>query len=418
MRIRWLICGVLLLLGLLFVFCGCENEAGIPTDTAAVTMDASSQKPPRADGKVEMHYAVGTAGGGRIEGWSTQHGMPGEETEREVTAYAFPGYRFSHWSDGSEEENRRDVFGEGDTEITAYFVMERAELPIFMIDTATGRDVTSKDEYVGATVSLCNTGASSYEMSVLPAEIRGRGNATWGMEKKSYRLKFEDKQQPLGLGSGPSRSWVLMANHCDQSLMRNYLSIFMANRMDGIGFNSNGAMVEVYLNGKYHGVYLLCEQIQEGDYRINLGREEYPEKTPSDPGFLVELDMYAEGDYRFEINGHPYQAKSFVYSWKEFDYIKDYILRVEEAIYSGDKARVEEVLDLDSAVDGYILEEFFKNIDVGWSSFYMYKREGADEVLHLGPFWDFDLAAGNDMRLDNGDWHGISVAKKVGESSQ
>ena len=38
-----------------------------------------------------------------------------------------------------------------------------------------------------------------------------------------------------------------------------------------------------------------------------------------------------------------------------------------------------------------MLEEIMKNIDCGWSSFFLYRRDGK---LYFGPGWDFDLAAG------------------------
>ena len=55
---------------------------------------------------------------------------------------------------------------------------------------------------------------------------------------------------------------------------------------------------------------------------------------------------------------------------------------------------------MDSLVDMYLLQEFAKNIDAGWSSFFMYREVGGK--LTFGAPWDFDLAFGNDGRLDNG----------------
>ncbi|MBR5871709.1 MAG: CotH kinase family protein, partial [Clostridia bacterium] len=346
------------------------------------------------------------SGGGVLEGWRNQHGMPGETAQSAVTAVPRDGYVFTGWSDGVTEATRQDVFGETDKTVIANFAFDRKELPIISIVTASGRDVTSKDTYVGATVSICNTGISDYEMSGVSADIRGRGNATWTHEKKSYRIRFSLKQQPLGLGDAPDRSWILMANHCDQSLMRNALAMDLANRLDGIGFNSNCAHVELYLNGEYRGVYLLAEPIQVDAARVDIGEEdEGYDPMAEDAGFLVELDSYSEPPYDFRIGGKRYQVKSDVRTNAQFAYIQNYIASVENAVYSGDRDALAALVDLDSFVDGYLLEEYFKNIDVGWSSFYMYKKPG--EKMVLGPFWDFDLAAGNDHRLDNGSSEGL-----------
>jgi len=403
-RITLLLTVVLCLLLGCFVSCTGAVASAVPPETAETDND----------GRVEITYAVSE--GGTIEGWRSQHGAPGEATAHEVTVKAKTGYVFDRWSDGSTALTRQDVFGTEDCTYTAYFRKDRAELPILSIQTATGGDVTSKTDYLSCTVSLCNTGNVDDELSAAAAGIRGRGNATWTFEKKSYRIRFDEKRQLLGLGTGKSHTWILMANQCDQSMLRNYLSIYMANLLDGIGFNSSGTFVEVYLNGDYHGVYLLAEQVQDTEYRVDIGRGTLTDLTAEDIGFFVELDNYAEGDYAFWAGDKPYEVKSEVYTEEQFAYIRQYIRDTDDAVCGGDRAEIEKYLDISSAVDGYILEEYFKNIDVGWSSFYMWKRAGEDEVLHLGPFWDFDLAAGNDLRLDDASPMGIYVGADYGFS--
>ncbi|MBE6656971.1 MAG: hypothetical protein E7604_00845 [Ruminococcaceae bacterium] len=362
------------------------------------------------DGTVKLQYQIHTAAGGRLEGWKTQTGLPGTDARVQVTAVPDFGFVFSGWSDGVTEPVRRDRFGDTDRTITANFSFDRRELPIVSITTATGHDVTSKDTYVGAAVSICNTGASEYEMSGVSAGIRGRGNATWTHEKLSYRIRFAKKQQPLGLGNAPDRTWVLMANHCDQTLLRNALAIDLANRLDGIVFNSSCKHVELYLNGEYRGVYLLTEQIQVDAARVDIGAEE-PGYDPmaEDAGFLVELDSYSEPPYEFRVGDKRYQVKSEVQTDEQFRYIQDYIAAADKAVQDGDRDALAALVELDSFIDGYLLEEYFKNIDVGWSSFYMYKKPGGK--LILGPFWDFDLAAGNDHRLDNGSAEGLYAGR-------
>ena len=405
---RHILC-LLLLLCILSVCIGCQdNSTGRHENTGSDS--PQSEQVVTDDGRIEIAYRVCDTGGGRLEGWVSQHGTPGEQAGVPVRAIPALGYTFTGWSDGIADAERHDIFGSQDQTVTANFSFDRRELPIMSVTTVTGKDVTSKENYIGATVSLCNTGNTKYEMSGISAGIRGRGNATWTYEKKSYRIRFEQKQQPLGLGSAPDRTWVLMANHCDQSLMRNALAIDLANRLDGIDFNSSSAHVELYLNGEYRGVYLLVEQIQVDAARVDIGEEE-PGYDPMavDAGFLVELDSYSEPPYEFRIHDKRYQVKSEVRSDEQFDYIRDYIAAVDDAVRSGSKEQLEALVDLDSFIDGYLLEEYLKNIDVGWSSFYMYKKPGGKMIL--GPFWDFDLAAGNDHRLDNGSSDGLYAGR-------
>ena len=403
-----------MILYILILFCVLTVCTGCRENTMS---DVPSTEPLTDTTGIEIRYRICATGGGRIDGWTSQHGQTGEEAQMAVTAIPKFGYRFTGWSDGVKEAERHDTFGETDQTIIANFSFDRQELPILSIITATGKDVTSKDIYTDATVSLCNTGYATHEMSGVSAGIRGRGNATWTHEKLSYRIRFDKKQQPLGLGTAPDRTWVLMANHCDQTLLRNALAVDLANRLDGIDFNASAAHVELYLNGEYRGVYLLTEQIQVDAARVDIGAEEEGyDPMAVDAGFLVELDSYSEPPYEFHIEDKRYQVKSEVRTNEQFDYIRDYITKTNAAIRGGDRDTITALVDLDSFIDGYILEEYFKNIDVGWSSFYMHKKPGGK--LILGPFWDFDLAAGNDHRLDNGSAEGLYVGRYRRDFSQ
>ncbi len=51
--------------------------------------------------------------------------------------------------------------------------------------------------------------------------IRGRGQGSWGMDKNPYKIKLEEKADLFGMGK--SKTWVLLANYFDDSLMRNWL---------------------------------------------------------------------------------------------------------------------------------------------------------------------------------------------------
>ena len=50
-------------------------------------------------------------------------------------------------------------------------------------------------------------------------------------------------------------------------------------------------------------------------------------------------------------------------------------------------------IDIDSFINYYLIQELFMNVDVDYSSVFMYKH--GDEKLKFGPIWDFDLSSGN-----------------------
>ena len=94
--------------------------------------------------------------------------------------------------------------------------------PVLRINT-NGAKIDSKETYVAATISTDKT-EDEYILKDVQAEVRLRGNYSLKVDKKSFRLKFADKQNLFGQDSGASRNWVLIANFCDNTLIRNYLA--------------------------------------------------------------------------------------------------------------------------------------------------------------------------------------------------
>ena len=53
---------------------------------------------------------------------------------------------------------------------------------------------------------------------------------------------------------------------------------------------------------------------------------------------------------------------------------------------------IRKYLDIESFVDAFIVQEFFKQVDYATSSTRFYIKDGK---LYEGPVWDFDLSSGN-----------------------
>lgn len=269
--------------------------------------------------------------------------------------------------------------------------------PTFTIETVDHTPITSKEVYVEGTLDISNANDEKYNASGLTLGIRGRGNYSWsGTEKKSYRIKFDFKYQPLGQGKGACKSWTLLAVHCDKSLLRTDAAFHFASKLSHIPFVSSSSFVDLYLNEEYLGVYELCDQIQVNKFRVNIDDS----GTEEDIGYLLELDKNASEDVITLDSGLTFELKSDYVNETQTAFITDYLNRCEEAIESGDKTEIQSLIDIDSAVDSYIVEELFKNLDVGWGSFYYTKPKG--DKLSFGPVWDFDLTSGN-ADSDNAD---------------
>ena len=183
--------------------------------------------------------------------------------------------------------------------------MENVGYPNIRIDT-NGVEIVDKENYVDMTLSTDNC-ESKYIVNNLTGGIRFRGNGTMTYPKKAYRVKFTNKANLLGLNENlKAKSWVLLADYADQSMMRNATALYMGNSL--LNYSNNYASdykhVNVYMNNEYQGVYLLAEQQQANSKRVpvNEAAENY---TGTDIGYLLELDNYAtQEQYYFEIGNN------------------------------------------------------------------------------------------------------------------
>src|SRR5918992_6308949 len=210
------------------------------------------------------------------------------------------------------------------------------------------------------------------------AEIELRGSSSLAFPKKPYAIETERKVRLLGMPR--ERDWILNAAYTDPTLMRDGLAHDAARHL-GLAA-SRTRHVELWLNRRYRGVYVLMEPPELSDRRVQgdalleltsqpkLGRGD--ESFPSATGRRVR---YAEPD---EAGKKKAQAARRA-------------LEAFEAALGGPAWRTH--LDEASAVDYVLHAELFKNQDAFYSSTYLHQR--ADGKLALGPVWDFDLSAGN-----------------------
>ncbi|GAA4916057.1 CotH kinase family protein [Mucilaginibacter defluvii] len=283
-------------------------------------------------------------------------------------------------------------------------------IPIFYLTTSA--PVDSKDVYVNGTLVINTNGEFEQEKLTIPLQIKGRGNSTWMHPKKPYRLKFTDKAAVLGIGA--AKNWVLLANYSDKTLMRTSLAFNLGRKL-GVGFTPDSRFVEVVMNGEYAGSYLLTEQVEVHENRVNI-----PELKKGDVsedkitgGYLLEWDQRLDETFWFRTaHDIPFTLKSpSELPEPQFNYIKNYVQQTEDAIFADNFADVNEgyakYIDVNSFVNYFIVQELMKNQDArDFSSIYFYKDRGGK--LTLGPLWDFDLALGNvdysDARYPTGWW--------------
>lgn len=270
-------------------------------------------------------------------------------------------------------------------------------IPIFHISTSS--PVNSKDVYVKGQLVINPNARFDQEKEPVSMEIKGRGNSTWGMPKKPYRLKLDSKTKILGLPA--AKNWVLLANYADKTLIRTSFA-FSLGQMVGADFTPHGIPVEVVMNNQYLGSYLLTEQVEVNENRVNI-TELKPENTSIAQitgGYLLELDERRDEDFWFETKKKlPFAVKSpKEINTAQKNYIKTYMQEAEDVIYSSDFADpvkgYAKYINVNSFINWFLVQELLKNQDArNYSSMYYYKNR--DGKLGMGPLWDFDLAMGN-----------------------
>ncbi|MDE6298342.1 MAG: CotH kinase family protein, partial [Muribaculaceae bacterium] len=283
-------------------------------------------------------------------------------------------------------------------------------LPILWIETEGREEIVSKEDYLKAHFRLVEDVVTRGPGDVIEVEgkIKGRGNSTWKMDKKPYRLKFDSKVSFLD--EPKDKSWVLLANYTDKTSLRNATALFMGS-ISNLEYTPRFHFVDVMLNGRYNGTYQLGDKIKISKDRVNVG----------DDGFLMEIDSKAvdESDARYFMVSHIEQPVNIKdpdveYGDEAFNYAKDFVTLADKVLFSDNFTDPEEgwqkYLDIDSFVDWYLINEITKNNDgIFYSSCYMNLKRGGK--LRMGPLWDFDVALGNVDYNKNYEVEGLWVYK-------
>lgn len=269
--------------------------------------------------------------------------------------------------------------------------------------------------YNGPGVRNYRTNPPNHYQGKIGIEIRG--STTKWFPKKQYAVEIRNPQGNDStvslLGLPAEEDWILDAPYSDKSLVRNAIIYHLSNLMGR--YASRTRFCELVLNGDYQGVYVLMEKVKRDKNRVNISK-----LTPADMsgdavtgGYMIKIDK-PDGA---KIDGWEspflpvpgaWQRILYQYHYPDQDEItpdqKAYIqtlLLSYETVMSGPSFRDPQIgyakyIDVESAVDYFILNEVAKNVDAYRLSAFMYKdRDSKNRRLILGPIWDYNLAFGN-----------------------
>ena len=221
-------------------------------------------------------------------------------------------------------------------------------------------------------------------------QIKGRGNSTWSGEKRPFQIKFSSKVDLLGFGL--RKKYILLANAVDDSFVRNAAMFKMAEMIDE-KYRCVGESVELYIDDDYQGLYYMTTKVEIGKAAVDL-RDKY--------GIIMENDtlhretedcIYTDFKECLLVKEAVFEDDEVILADAVEDFMKDYN-RLEVAAKKGDFKKVNELIDVRSFAEYFIVSEFAVNPDAYNSSFNFYK-DGKDDKIHAGPLWDYDYAFGN-----------------------
>ena len=289
-------------------------------------------------------------------------------------------------------------------------------LPSMRISTI-GQVIVDEPKINAELIVSENNIESNYKIGI---EIRGSSSQMFPKKSYGFETKSDDWSEDLdvSLGGFPEEEdWILYGPYSDKSLIRNKLTFDLSN---SIGYKaSNVKFYNLYINNDYKGLYVLMEKIKRDENRVNITKLEV---DSVDGGYILKIDKptsdgwdYCNTCYEnsfsfrsnFDTNGNISEESPthFIYHYPKPSDINNNqkshissIINEFESILSSDnfddpETGYQSIIDIDSFIDFFIMNEITKNIDGYRLSTFI--NVDVDKKIKMGPIWDFNLAFGN-----------------------
>lgn len=271
-------------------------------------------------------------------------------------------------------------------------VQAGTNLPILHIEA---KEPIVSERKVPCTARLVLPPGATGEAEALAAVVRIHGATSQAYEKKSYALTLDAPEQWLDVRK--SAHWVVNAAFVDRSLMRHKLSYDLFRSLSSPGaprYAVASHFVEVQVNGRYNGAYLLMERVD----RALLNLRSYRDDEPGHACIYKAEDHNAN----FSQPGHggytqrepEPETKAY---WEPLDDFNQFVSRAKDAEFRDPQKGIAARLDLDNAIDFQLLVLLTSNGDGITKNFILAR----DAVLPEAPAprfffapWDYDATFG------------------------
>jgi spore coat protein CotH len=237
------------------------------------------------------------------------------------------------------------------------------------------------------------------------ANIRLRGDTASKYPKKSYRLELQDPKALFGLRKDDD--WILFALYNDHQRLNTKMSMDLWRSLSDdnpTAILPRTKYVNLYLNGKFHGLYLLAEKDDRRLFEFD------------DAQNTLDSSLIFQAKYWTTLS--KYEKNCWEQDWPNEDeglYIMDQILSdlisfindTSDDLFFDPFTGIYSKIDKLNLLDFYIFNFFIQHKDF-WSKNYFIVRDSSPSKFFLIP-WDFDSSIG-------GRW-GLYDAKENREST-
>jgi hypothetical protein len=239
------------------------------------------------------------------------------------------------------------------------------------------------------------TGAEPGNTGVLAGVVRIHGASSQMYPKKSFAITLAAPVRWLGMRE--SAHWVINAAFVDRSLMRHKLSYDLFRALsagEARRFAAASRFVEVNLNGKYHGAFLLIERVD----RALLELRAYDSNATSQACIYKAEDHGAD----FRHPGHAaYEQREpdplLLPYWGPLDRFSRFVSSAKTAEFFDPRAGIGSRLDLDNTIDFHLLILLTSNMDGTDKNLILARNASSSDVPQPRFFfapWDYDATFG------------------------
>ena len=304
------------------------------------------------------------------------------------------GERIAFIDGNTDQTLRVENILTGKADTYSFHVLRAANLATVYIETANHTtdwmDEDKNRKEPGTFLCISSSGETDSAGSIRSMHARGHSTFEYGGQgvKHSYHLTLERETDILSMGS--ARKWILQSNNHDALKIRNAAAMDLAREL-GCRYVPDYSYADVYLNGEYAGNYLIMEQIETDQNRLDI---------PEDGSALLSLDYHSEtvpvistkeNDFNILYPKEPDDDQK-AGLLQQMEHLEELIRRCEDPkVYR----QLEQEADTDSFVRMYLMDFLTNETDSNLYSTYYY-IDGRDGRLHAGPVWDYDRALGND----------------------